>query len=118
MKSAASGWIALAGAIAFEVMAALSMKGALDRPILFVVVVAGYVASFACLSRVLQAGIPLGVAYGFWGAAGVVATAILSSVLFDEQLTMLMGIGIALTIIGVLCVRIGAEIGPKKSEAV
>lgn len=102
-------WLLLAGAVVCEVAATLSLKGALDRPALYLVVVAGYVASFAFLAAVLRAGMALGVAYGMWGATGVAATALLSWVLFAEPLTGLMTTGLALVIVGVVCVEIGSQ---------
>jgi small multidrug resistance pump len=70
-------WLLLACAIASEVTASLSLKGALDRPALYVVVVIGYVVSFVLLAVVLRRGMALGVAYGVWGALGVASTAVL-----------------------------------------
>lgn len=64
-------WLLLAAAILCEVAATLSLKGALDRPALYVVVVAGYMASFTLLAAVLRRGMGLGVAYGIWSACGV-----------------------------------------------
>ena len=40
---------------------------------------------------------PLGVAYGVWSALGVAATAVLSSLLFDEVFTSPMVLGLALS---------------------
>ena len=64
-------WLLLAGAILSEVTASLSLKGALDRPALYAVVLVGYAASFVALAMVLRRGMALGVAYGIWGALGV-----------------------------------------------
>ncbi|WP_199906900.1 DMT family transporter [Aeromicrobium chenweiae] len=111
-------WLLLGSAIAFEVSASLSLKGALDRPLLYAVVVVGYVASFVLLSRVLVAGLPLGVTYGIWGAVGVAATAVLSAWIFDERLTALMLGGITLVIAGVLLVEIGSQRARSRQEAV
>ena len=102
-------WLLLAAAISCEVTASLSLKGALDAPALYVVVVAGYVASFAFLALVLRAGLPLGVAYGIWGALGVALTALLSALLFAEPLTALMGLGMVLIIGGVFLVELGSQ---------
>jgi small multidrug resistance pump len=102
-------WLLLTGAILSEVTASLSLKGALDRPVLYAVVLVGYVVSFVCLALVLQRGMALGVAYGIWGALGVALTAVMSTLLFDEAFTGLMGIGIALVVAGVLAVEIGAQ---------
>jgi len=102
-------WLLLAAAIASEVTASLSLKGALDRPALYAVAAVGYLASFTLLTLVLRRGMALGVAYGIWGALGVAATAVTSSLLFDEALTALMGVGIGLIIAGVLTVELGSQ---------
>lgn len=52
---------------------------------------------------------PLGVAYGIWGASGVALTAIMSTLLFGEPLTAPMIIGIGLVIAGVMCVEMGSS---------
>lgn len=109
-------WLFLLGAIVSEVTGSLSLKGALDHPLLYVVVVVGYAASFVFLSRVLSRGMPLGVAYGIWGALGVAATAVLSALIFDESLTPLMGAGLALVIAGVLVVELGSHAATKQQE--
>ncbi|AGF71244.1 DMT family transporter [Corynebacterium halotolerans] len=106
-------WLYLAGAIITEVMATLSLKGALNDPALYAVVVVGYVAAFFFLSRVLRAGLSVGVAYGIWGACGVALTAVFSYFIFDEPLTLMMLTGIAVIIAGVLCI----ELGGRKAEA-
>jgi small multidrug resistance pump len=102
-------WLLLLAAVACEVTASLSLKAALDRPVLYLVVGAGYVASFALLAVVLARGVPLGVAYGIWGALGVAATAALSAVLFDEPLTPLMALGMVVVVAGVLTVELGSQ---------
>ncbi|GAB3298114.1 DMT family transporter [Pseudoclavibacter terrae] len=102
-------WLLLAAAISCEVTASLSLKGALDAPALYAIVVIGYAASFVLLALVLRAGLPLGVAYGIWGALGVALTALLSALLFAEPLTALMGLGMVLIIGGVLLVELGSQ---------
>ena len=107
-------WLALATAIACEVTASLSLKGALDHPWLYAVVAAGYAAAFALLARALRDGLPLGVAYGVWGASGVALTALLSTLVFGEPLTPLMLGGIVLIVIGVLCIELGSQVGARR----
>lgn len=102
-------WLLLLGAIASEVTGSLSLKGALDRPALYVVVAVGFIAAFGFLSAVLRQGMPLGVAYGIWGALGVASTAVLSAVIFGEALTGVMALGMALVIVGVLVVELGSH---------
>lgn len=100
-------WLLLLGAIVSEVAGSLSLKGALEHRQLYVVVVVGYTASFALLGAVLRRGMPLGVAYGIWGALGVAMTAAMSALLFGEPLTVVMGLGMALVVLGVLVVELG-----------
>ena len=58
----------------------------------------------------------LGVAYGIWGALGVATTAVMSSLIFDETLTALMGVGIVLIIAGVLTVELGSQAAHKNAH--
>lgn len=109
-------WLLLAGAVASEVIASLTLKAALENPLLFVIVGAGYVTAFGLLGSVLRRGLALGVAYGIWAAMGVALTALLAAVLFAEPLTPLMLAGIALVIGGVLCVELGSHSTPAKEQ--
>lgn len=115
MTDKTKSWLFLVGAIVAEVTGSLSLKGALDTPALYIIVVAGYTGAFALLALVLRAGMPLGAAYGIWGACGVALTALLSLVIFREPLTVLMGIGIVVVIAGVLCVEFGAQAARAKN---
>jgi small multidrug resistance pump len=107
-------WWLLAGAIVTEVTGTLALRGALDRPWLYAVTAVGEVASFFLLIKVLQAGMPLGVAYGVWSALGVAATALFSSLLFDEAFTLLMVAGLVLIIGGVVLVEVGSHPGEEE----
>lgn len=102
-------WLLLITAILTEVSATLSLRAALDHPAWYVVVVGGYLAAFTALSFVLREGMGLGVAYGIWGATGVVLTAVFATFLFGDPLTATMGVGITLVIGGVLCVELGSQ---------
>jgi small multidrug resistance pump len=104
-------WLLLLGAIVSEVTGSLSLKGALDSPALYVLVVLGFTSAFVLLAAVLREGMPLGVAYGVWAALGVALTSVLSSVLFAEPFTLVMGLGIVLIMSGVLMVEIGSQQG-------
>lgn len=102
-------WALLAGAILTEVAATLSLRAFQDHRGWLVVVVAGYTTSFFLLTRVLRAGVPVGVAYGIWGAAGTAATAVLASAIFGDPFTWPVVAGIALIIAGVLMVEFGSH---------
>ncbi|GAA3388774.1 DMT family transporter [Cryptosporangium minutisporangium] len=102
-------WLLLVGAIASEVVATLSLKGALDHPALYVLVVVGYTASFILITGVLRQGMGIGVAYGIWAALGVASTAVLSALIYDEPFTLVMAGGLLLIIGGVLLVELGSQ---------
>lgn len=109
-------WLLLAAAIVTEVTASLSLRAAIDHPALYVIVVLGYVASFSCLAGVLRRGMPLGVAYGIWGALGVAATAVMSARLFGETITAVMWVGMGLVVAGVLLVEMGSHSAGARSS--
>lgn len=102
-------WALLLGAIVTEVSATLSLRASQDHRGFLVLVVAGYLASFALLTLVLRAGMPVGVAYGIWGALGTASTAVLAAVLFGDPLTWAIAAGIGLIIAGVLLVELGSR---------
>ena len=102
------GHEAATAAVATEVTATMSLKAALAQPAFYAVVAFGYLASFLLLARVLRLGLPLGVAYGIWAAAGVAITAILSRIFFKEPLTWVMILGLILIVGGVLLIELGA----------
>lgn len=101
-------WVLLSGAVIAEVASTLSLRvAATGRRAWYAPVVLGYVIAFALLSGALRTGMPLGVAYGVWAAAGIVLTALLSRLLFREVLTPLMLGGMGLIAAGVLLVELG-----------
>lgn len=102
-------WLLLTAAILGEVAATLSLRGALEVPALYLVVVVGYALSYWLLIQVLRQGMGLGVAYGIWGACGVVLTALLSAVLFGEVFGALKTLGIVLIAAGVVVVELGGR---------
>ncbi|MGI9125252.1 MAG: DMT family transporter [Mycobacterium sp.] len=101
--------VLLFGAIITEVTGTLSLRAFQDHRGWLVLVIAGYFASFLLLARVLRAGMPIGVAYGIWGALGTAITAVLGSVLFGDPFTAPVVAGIGLIIGGVLLVEFGAH---------
>lgn len=102
-------WALLIGAIAAEVFGTMSLRMAVKTSkYWYAGVVGGYVVAFLLLLGVLANGMALGVAYGIWAASGVALTAVLSRVFFKEPLTVVMSIGIALVVGGVLLVELGA----------
>ncbi|HLU30283.1 MAG TPA: SMR family transporter [Acidimicrobiia bacterium] len=103
-------WLLLGGAIAAEVSGTLALRGAVDDAVWIPVVVAGYLVAFVLLALTLREGMPVGVAYGIWGASGVALTALLAAVIFEELLSFRAVAGIVLIIVGVVLVETGARV--------
>ncbi len=110
-------WTYLLVAIALEVMGSLSLKAALDSPGFYALVIIGYVGAFVGLFLSLRQGMSLGVGYGIWGAGGVALTALMSLIIFSEPINLIMGIGIAVIMAGVLLVELGSQAAQKNLEA-
>lgn len=109
-------WALLLGAIGTEVAGTLALRASQDHRLWLVPVVAGYVAAFALLSRVLRAGMPVGVAYGIWGALGTAVTAVAAAALFGDPITPTIVAGIGLIIAGVLLVQLGSEAARRRAR--
>ncbi|APE14737.1 multidrug efflux SMR transporter [Mycobacterium crocinum] len=101
-------WLTLAGAILIEVCATLCLRASdgFRKKVWIAPMLIGYLASFTLLSVTLSLGMPVGVAYGVWSAAGVALIAVIARVLFAEPLTPLMMGGIGLIIAGVLTIEL------------
>jgi small multidrug resistance pump len=102
-------WALLFAAIAVEVAATLSLRASQDHSAWLLLVVAGYVGSFVLLTMVLRTGMPVGVAYGIWGASGTAATAVFAAAIFGDAFTWPIAAGIVLIIAGVLLVEFGSR---------
>jgi len=102
-------WALLVVAIASEVTATLSLRASegLRRRRWIPVIVVGYLAAFTLLGTILAMGMPVGVAYGVWAAAGVAITAILGRVIFKDHFSVMMAIGVALIALGVVLIELG-----------
>jgi small multidrug resistance pump len=100
-------WVTLTGAIIFEVIGTLALRASegFRKRIWIAPVTIGYLVSFYLLWVTLGLGMHVGIAYGVWTACGVALVAVAAKVLFDEPLTWLMGLGIALIVGGVLTIE-------------
>jgi small multidrug resistance pump len=107
----------LAGAIVIEVAATLSLRASQDHSAWLVLVAVGYVGAFVLLTMVLRTGMPVGVAYGIWGALGTAGTAVLAALLFGDPFTWPIAAGIGLIIAGVLLVEIGSHRSAAAAES-
>jgi small multidrug resistance pump len=103
-------WLFLAGAIVSEVVATtfLKLSEGFTKLVPSIVVVVGYVAAFGMLSQALTRGMTVGVAYGVWAAVGIALVAIVGATFLGESMTWVQVGGIALVIVGVLTLELGA----------
>lgn len=100
-------WLFLIIAIMGEVTAtsALKLSEGFTRPILSIIVVAGYAIAFYFLSLTLKA-IPIGIAYAIWAGLGVVLVAVVGVFLFDQKLDVAAIVGMGLILSGVLVMNL------------
>lgn len=112
-----SRWLFLLGAIIFEVCGTLALRASVDAPGWIAVVAVGYLAAFSLLGLTLRAGMPVAVAYGVWGAAGVALVALFGTVLFDEHLSFPALVGIGVIIAGVVLVETGTPATPESAAS-
>lgn len=102
-------YLYLALAIVCEVTATISLKlsEGFSKPLPSVFVVVGYGLAFVLLAQVLKAGLPIGVAYAIWAAAGVALVAVIGAVFFKESINLTMGAGLVLVVAGVMLLELG-----------
>ncbi|WP_433193160.1 DMT family transporter [Nocardia sp. CA-107356] len=100
----------LALAITSEITATVSLKlsEGFSKLVPSIIVVIGYGSAFFFLSQALKRGMPIGVAYGIWSAVGVAAITVIGVLFLDERLSLIQVGGIALVILGVLALELGA----------
>jgi small multidrug resistance pump len=100
-------WVLLIGAIVAEVLGTISLRAAIDEPLFTIGVVIGYLVAFTLLGLALGQGIPVGIAYGIWAAAGVALVAVLGAIIFGETLSLTSIIGLMIIVAGVFIVQTG-----------
>lgn len=102
-------YLLLAGAIASEVAATVSLRlsDGFSKLVPSLVVLVGYPAAFAFLAFVLKRGMPVAVAYAIWSAIGVTAVAVIGTLWLDEKLSPLRIAGIGLIVLGTVALELG-----------
>ena len=103
-------YLLLALAIVAEVSGTVSLKvsDGFSKLVPSIIVAVGYGVAFTALSLVLKLGMPVGVAYAIWAAAGVALVAIIGVVFLRERMTLPMIGGLALIIGGVVLLELGS----------
>lgn len=104
-------WLLLGLAILCEVVAtsALRLADGFTRPLPTALAVAGYVASFYCLSLALRA-VPLGVAYAIWSGVGLLLICLVGAWLYGQGLDWPAAAGMALIVAGVAVIGLFSRV--------
>lgn len=100
-------YLYLAIAIVAEVVATSALKSTegFTRLLPSVVVVAGYVISFFCLSLTLRE-LPVGIAYAIWSGVGIVLVTAIAWFGYGQKLDLPAIAGLGLIIAGVLVINL------------
>ncbi|HIV59497.1 MAG TPA: multidrug efflux SMR transporter [Candidatus Stackebrandtia faecavium] len=103
-------WLWLLFSITSEVTATVSLRAAstTTQRWWWAPVVLGYLSAFAFLAKTLEAGMPVGIAYGIWTSVGIVVVALLGRAIWKDPLNRRMAAGIGLVVAGVALVELGA----------
>ena len=101
MPNAGSWYLIIAEVLATS---AIKQPEGFSRLLPSLLVLAGYSASFYCLPLVLRT-VPVGVAYAVWAGLGIVLITIVGAVLYDQKMDLPQGLGITLSVRGVLVLR-------------
>jgi small multidrug resistance pump len=101
-------WVLLAIAIAAEIAGTLLLKASEGFTKLWpsLGVVVGYGTAFALLSIVIKK-IDIGVTYAVWSAVGIVGAAVGGLIFFDQSLSKMAFIGMAIIVVGVVVMNLG-----------
>jgi quaternary ammonium compound-resistance protein SugE len=103
-------WIILILAGAAEIIWAVALKYAdgFTRIIPSVITVVGYIASLVLLSMAMKR-LPLGTSYAVWTGIGIVGTTVLGIFLFQEKLSPLQVICVAMIVIGIIGLKLSSR---------
>lgn len=100
-------WIILCVAILSEVIATSALKAS-DGFTKFapsVLVIVGYAVAFYFLSLTLKV-MSVGIAYAIWAGLGIVLTAIIGWLIFDQKLDTAALVGMGLIVLGVIVINL------------
>lgn len=107
-KMKARNWLLMSISVIAEVTASLCLKASEDDPRWFALVALGFTLACACFVVLIGTGVALGVAIAIWAGSGVVLTALLAAVIYDESFGLLTGTGLTLIIIGIAAIQYGS----------
>jgi small multidrug resistance pump len=101
-------WILLSIAIAAEIFGTLSLKASdgLSKLMPSLGVLLGYATAFTLMAMSLKK-LDVGITYAIWSGVGIIGAAIGGVVFFDQHLSRMTMIGMAIIITGVVIMNLG-----------
>ena len=101
-------WILLSIAIAAEIFGTLSLKASdgLSKLMPSLGVLLGYATAFTLMAMSLKK-LDVGITYAIWSGVGIIGAAIGGVVFFDQHLSRMTMIGMAIIITGVVVMNLG-----------
>ncbi len=101
------GWIFLIGAVVFEVLGTsmLKLSEQFSRLLPTAIAIIGYLLSLYLLSYALRT-LPIAIAYGAWGAIGIVLITFIGVIFFKQVPDLPAIIGLLLIVSGVLIINL------------
>ena len=101
-------WVLLSIAIFAEIVGTLSLKASdgLSKLWPSLGVLVGYATAFALMAMSLKK-LDVGVTYAIWSGVGIVGAAIGGLIFFDQQLSKITILGMAIIIAGVVIMNLG-----------
>ena len=101
-------WILLSIAIAAEIFGTLSLKASdgLSKLMPSLGVLIGYATAFTLMAMSLKK-LDVGITYAIWSGVGIIGAAIGGVVFFDQHLSRMTMIGMAIIIAGVVVMNLG-----------
>jgi small multidrug resistance pump len=101
-------WILLSIAIAAEILGTLSLKASdgLSKLWPSLGVLIGYALAFSLMAISLKK-MDVGITYAIWSGVGIIGAAIGGVIFFDQHLSRMTIIGMAIIIVGVVVMNLG-----------
>lgn len=101
-------WILLSIAIVAEVFGTLSLKASdgLSKLWPSLGVLVGYATAFTLMAMSLKK-LDVGITYAIWSGVGIIGAAVGGLVFFDQQLSRITILGMAIIVVGVVVMNLG-----------
>ena len=101
-------WLLLSIAIAAEILGTLSLKASdgLSKLWPSIGVLVGYASAFALMAVSLKK-LDVGITYAIWSGVGIIGAAIGGYIFFNQEISKVSMLGMAIIIVGVVVMNLG-----------